>query len=259
MIKQLYFLHIPKTGGMSVLAKIKMNSTIVPFVGFGDSTKEQFKSSNFIVGHFGKTPITENPNISVACIVRDPIERSISNFIHSYNVAPQNIKNNERYRELDTIVDKLKYYLFQDPYYSTVQNLQSRSILNNMTDKAFENLFKKENLNVIEKNNNLWYLENNPYVLEDVIALLDSFEIVETIENHKIFYNKIKEWFLHNLNIEFNDVDFPNFPSTLIDEDLNEHTTQSLINSLTEQEKQNILDNNSIDLALYNYVKSKNE
>jgi hypothetical protein len=113
MTKQLYFLHIPKTGGMNIVAKIRLNSTLDPFIGFNDSTIEEFSSSNFIVGHFGKTPITKNKDISVACILRNPIERSISNFIHSYNVAPQNVKDNDTYKTIEKIEDKLRYYLFK--------------------------------------------------------------------------------------------------------------------------------------------------
>jgi hypothetical protein len=128
-----------------------------------------------------------------------------------------------------------------------------------MKNEAFDNLFKKEDLNVIEKNNNLWYLKNEEYTIEDVISVIDSFDIIETIDRHEIFYNKIKQWFLDNLNIEFSNLELPNLPSKLIDEDLNEHTTASLINCLTEEEKQRILDNNQIDLLIYNYVKSKNE
>jgi hypothetical protein len=259
MTSRLYFLHIPKTGGMNILGKIKVNSTIVPFVGSSDSATEQFTSSNFIAGHFGKTPITKNPDISVACIVREPIQRSVSNFIHSYTNAPQNVKDNEAYTTLDTMLDKLRYYLFQDPYYSTVKNIQSKSIFNNMTNEAFDNLFKSEGRNIIEKNNNIWYLEDSPFVLEDVINMIDSFDIVETTDNHEIFYNKIKDWFLHNLDVEFNNIDFPNIPSELVDENSNNYTTQSLIDLLTETEKQKILDDNSIDFALYNYIKSKNE
>jgi hypothetical protein len=128
-----------------------------------------------------------------------------------------------------------------------------------MTNEAFDNLFKSEDRNIIEKNNNIWYLEDSPFVLEDVINMIDSFDIVETTDNHEIFYNKIKDWFLHNLDVEFNNIDFPNIPSELVDENSNNYTTQSLIDLLTETEKQKILDDNSIDFALYNYIKSKNE
>jgi len=259
MTSRLYFLHIPKTGGINIIGKIKVNSAIVPLVGFSDSSTEEFNSSSFIAGHFGRTPITKNSDISVACIVRDPIQRSVSNFIHSYIAAPQNVKDNEAYKAIDTMLDKLRYYLFQDPYYSTVKNIQSKSIFNNMTNKAFENLFKNKDFNIIEKNNNIWYLEDNVFVLEDVINIIDSFDIVGTTDNHEMFYNKIKDWFLHNLDVEFNNIDYPNIPSEIIDKNSNRHTTQSLIDLLTETEKQKILDDNSIDFALYNYIKSKNE
>jgi hypothetical protein len=258
MTSRLYFLHIPKTGGINILGKIKINSGVSPFVGFSDSSTEQFNSSSFIAGHFGKTPITKNPDISVACLVREPIQRSVSNFIHSYITAPQNVKDNEAYKTIDTVLDKLRYYLFQDPYYSTVKNIQSRSIFNNMTNEAFENLFKNEDINIVEKNNNIWYLEDNDFVLEDIINMIDSFDIVETTDNHEMFYNKIKDWFLHNLGVEFSNIYFSNIPSELVDESSNKYTTQSLIDLLTETEKQKILDDNSIDFALYNYIKSKN-
>jgi hypothetical protein len=76
-MKQLYFLHIPKTAGRFVkeniaseLSKNNINSyTNTHFPHDVDLTRQVY-----IAGHFGTYPIETIDNIDVACIVRNPID-----------------------------------------------------------------------------------------------------------------------------------------------------------------------------------------
>jgi hypothetical protein len=258
MNKQLYFLHIPKVGGINISTSVIFNKNISFYDTSNEKTIENFYSAQYLYGHMGKTPIEKIPGISVACLFRDPLERFVSNFIHSYNTYNDKIFKNKAYSNIENIEDKLKYYLFEDLYYSTVTNFQSRTIFNIMTEDAFENMFKKFNdLNYknIEKENNLWYLCNNSFSFEDIKNIVDSFEITGTTDNHDDFFEKISKWFLDNYNQTI--INNPNEVSFIIDKHI-KHTTKSLLESLTENEKETFKSRHSIDFELYNYIKNSN-
>jgi hypothetical protein len=259
MTKRLYFLHIPKVGGMNISSSIISNQNISFFDSSNTKTLEDFYSSQYVYGHMGRTPIKKDPTISVACLFRDPLARFVSNFIHTYNYISDKIAENEEYVKIEKIEDKLRYYLFEDLHFSTVTNFQSRSIFNTMKDDAFENMFKKlddPEYKTIDKTNNLWRLSDEEFSFEDIKKLVDSFEIVGTTEDHDGFFEKISKWFLDNYNetISAN----PNILSFLIDEQSNKHTTYSLLNLLSEEEKERFRNIHEIDFKLYDYIKTKN-
>jgi len=259
MNKRLYFLHIPKTGGINISTSVFLNKNISFFNTSNIKTLEDFYSSKYIYGHMGKTPIEKNPGIDVACLFRNPLERSVSHFIHTYNYSYSKIVENKNYINIKTIEDKLKYYLFEDSYFATVANFQSKSIFNIMKNEVFENMFKKPDnpeYEIITKTNILWYLLDQEFSFEDVKNIVDYFKIIGTTENYGSFFEKINNWFLDNYNEEIFTI--TNISSVLIDEELTEHTTLSLLNSLTEDEKEKFKNINELDYKLYDYIKNKN-
>jgi hypothetical protein len=259
MQKRLYFLHIPKVGGMNVLSSIFLNKNISVYNTSNVYTIEDFYSAQFLCGHMGITPIKKNPNLSVACLLRDPLKRFISNFIHSNNVSNSNLNQNKEYAKIKNIEDKLRYYLFEDSFYSTVNNFQSRSIFNEMKEDAFNNMFKKstdKEYKKIEKKDNLWYLYDKTFSFKDIKNIVDSFDIIGTTENHDQFFKNLSQWFLYNYKETI--LKNNNFPSKIKNNQNQQHTTESLFNMLNKNEKDKFESMHSIDFELYRYVTDKN-
>jgi hypothetical protein len=259
MQKRLYFLHIPKVGGMNISSSVVLNKNISIYNTSNIYTVEDFYSAQYVYGHMGITPIKKDPNLSVACILRDPLKRFISNFIHSNNVSNSNLNQNKEYAKIKNIEDKLRYYLFEDSFYSTVNNFQSRSIFNEMKEDAFDNMFKKNSekeYEQIEKKDNLWYLSNKTFCFEDIKNIVDSFDIIGTTENHDKFFENFSQWFLYNCNERI--LKNNNFPSKIKNNQGYEYTTESLFNMLNKNEKDKFESMHSIDFELYRYVTDKN-
>lgn len=99
MKNTIYFLHIPKTSGRSILdtlddamCEVEENYKLIPesSLNIDITCKEKFDTllrnyqkdvnKNFIRGHYAASPYLYIENISGYSVVRDPIERLISCF-----------------------------------------------------------------------------------------------------------------------------------------------------------------------------------
>lgn len=72
-----------------------------------------------------------------------------------------------------------------------------------------------------------------------------------------MFCYNIKRWFLENHNIEINFDTSQKVNVGLSDFDDQKLSSDYFLNLLTENEKDRILELNSIDLQIYNFVKNK--
>ena len=84
--KSLYFLHIPKTGGLSMqlFQDILTANQVTHFPNRYDKKNRNFTNFSdykFISWHFGTTPLQFSiPGLETAVLLREPLERVISNF-----------------------------------------------------------------------------------------------------------------------------------------------------------------------------------
>lgn len=255
-MKQLYFLHIPKTGGMFLNRNIIQNKQIKSFLKFNNNNfLEDFKQSNYISGQWGITPIEINPNIDIACLFRDPLKRSVSMFIQAHK--GDRLIINKEYSKIKKVEDRLRYFLFHDEYFTNANNLQAKSILNPLNKKYFNLILNNfdEQCFIEIKNKNGWWLEDKDISLEMAKNQIDKFNIVGTTDNYNVFFKKIQKWYHDNYNIKIKDPEL-NLEGNVI-YDNKKYNTNSLIDLLTEKEKNIVLDNNNIDLEIYKYAKSK--
>ena len=98
-MNQLYFLHIPKTAGSFINYSISEELNKHNILNYSHEVLSNFPhnidfdNTSFLGGHFAASPLAFNPNFYVACILRDPLERSISYFNFVYHIYTKKYKD----------------------------------------------------------------------------------------------------------------------------------------------------------------------
>lgn len=262
-LKQLYFLHIPKTAGKYVSENIKRSldaNDISYYISTHHPNNNNFTKKVYTSIHAGTYPIDMVPNIDVATIIRNPVEARVSYFNFIYNRA---LFNRKEYSDIDTPIDKLRYYLFEDPNFELHNNYQSRFICNSADSRSFRPLdFYKthyeELMNPFLKKGEAftWFIDNANTSKENALKAIKSFKIVNSLDRIDLFEKNINNWFNINYNI---DIKFDK--SKVVNAGVfsygneKEITTKHLISLLSQSEIDLILKNNDIDYFIYNYVK----
>ena len=262
-IKQLYFLHIPKTAGSFISGNIQnsINNDLLCYVGPISSNSNEFlKSKIYISAHAGTYPVELLEDVFVATLIRDPISARASYFNFIY---PRSLYDRNEYKNLPSNRERFLYYLFEDKNFLIHNNYQSRFICNSSDPKSWDPEFfyakhrSAMTSHVYEGKGFDWFVGNENTSIDNAIHNIDSFEIVNTVDNIEVFCGKIKNWFMLNHNIEVN-FDFNNKintgPSKLNEEPV---SSEYFVNLLTQDEKDRVLELNNIDLEVYNFVKNK--
>jgi hypothetical protein len=267
--KRLYFLHIPKTAGKSVGYEIgnelKKNN-VSHYISTHYPNDSDLSKEIYFSGHFGTYPIEKFPDISVSCLVRNPIEARVSYFNFIYG---RNDLDVPKYNDITGYINKLKYYLFEDEDFFVHNNYQSRYICNPTDEIVFaDRSFWEKNEDAIYDSYNFskgkgfnWFVKNDNTSIENATKMISSFDIVNTVESIDAHYNLLSKWFLDNhgvkLNLNYNNI--VNASNTFFKGSL--WTTKKLVDMLTDKEKEKILENNYIDYHVYSMVKDmeKNE
>jgi len=277
-MKTLYMLHIPKTGGLAVRTIARLlnlkNILSYPYSPFGIYDYKKFA---YIHGHFGIKPLTEYPEIESACLIREPLDRVVSNFI--WLLMNNELQEKEPYKNLNSIYEKMCYYLLEDSDYSK-NNLVTRFLSSQIDDDSF----RINNVSVYREDGSLielnraemykdyykdWFLEDSTS-LEIAKSTVDKITILGITEKHSEFTDKVFQWILDNHKVDIKqeyldinaeimaktDAPYVNF-SSYTDSDGTTYTTQSLKALLTQDDIDRIYANNSLDLELYNYAKAK--
>ena len=259
--KQLYFLHIPKTAGKFISNNIKnsINNDALSYISTDYPNNNEFlKSKIYISAHAGRYPIDYLENPDVATLVREPTIARASYFNFIY---PRYLTRIPEYKNLSSNRDKFLYYLFEDKNFLIHNNYQSRFICNSADARTWdpESFYKKGILmNKYRKGNGFdWFIGNEQTSLSNALDSIDKFQIVNTVDNIGVFCGKIKNWFMlnHNIKINFDLGTKINVGPT----ELNSQKVSSeyFMDLLTQGEKDRLLELNSIDLAVYNFVKNK--
>lgn len=227
-----------------------------------ENDKEFLKSKIYISTHAGTYPIEEVPGIDVATLVREPIAARASYFNFIY---PLFLKDRFEYKRIVSHKEKFLYYLFEDKNFLVHNNYQSRFICNPSDPRSWElESFIKTDRELMMKKyyggkGFDWFVGNEKTSLDNAIENINSFQIVNTIENIELFCDKIKDWFLvnHSIKIKFDlNTKINQGPSELNKEEVSSEYFVSLLNN---KEKDRVLELNSIDLEVYNFVKNKED
>ena len=264
-MKQLYFLHIPKTAGKFVGACVKKaleNTDKRFYISTHYPNDFDISNKSYISGHFGTYPIDKVPSIDVACILRNPIDARISYFNFIYK---DQLINRPEYLAIDSYLDKLKFYLFEDKNYLMHNNYQARFICNSADARSFnaKGFYEEYGKDLIASTGFdkgkafTWFVNNENTSLEYAIKQIDSFKIVHTTERLDWFMAKLNNWFNknHEISIEYDLSILVNDSSTVVDGI--SYTTNVLKSMLSEEDKDRVLKLNDIDYSLYCKVRSR--
>ena len=273
--RTLYFLHIPKCGGMDVNKHIFYPAQVygIPFYPSPDYVGPvDLNNFAYIAKHLGTYPIGKIQNLDIACLFRDPVDRSISNF--AWLFMTNRITTDSEYNSFTNIKDMLTHYLFNDIKYFTHRNLQCRFICNEMSELVYRHELNKEDLTKkeLEKFNKekerlmqknpveRWFLDDENSSVDFAKSQIDSFDIIDTINHHDRFVSKIYKWFEENYSIDLGK--YQNsysgiFNESLVSFDGNQYKTPDLKSMLSQEELDQILENNLMDKEIFDYVSEK--
>jgi hypothetical protein len=259
-MKQLYFLHIPKTAGQFITEAIRValeNNNIKDYFIYNGAfvSEEKLKTCVYIGSHFGTYPIDIIPEIDTVTVLRDPVERSVSQFNFLYEQRYKDL-----YKEIDGYIARLRFYLFEDENVTGMRNYQARFLCNAADSRRFKS---EENFKLVLEESiapfglgfpNTWFVGNELTSLNLAKSKLDNMSIVGTSDNLDPVLEKIKVWFLENYDVEIEYLQ-DRINSSSITEDGVEYTTEDCVGMLTEEEKNTLKQLNSIDQELYEYAK----
>jgi uncharacterized protein YneR len=261
-MKQLYFLHIPKTAGKFLSASIEKsipeNKKTLYISTHFPNNKEFLKDKIYISAHAGMYIPETIENIDVATIVRNPINARASYFNFIYHMY---LDKRKEYLDLNTMREKFLYYLFEDNNFLSHNNYQSRFLCNSSNPKSWDRkeYFKSSN-ELLKKYYDGqgfdWFVGDEKTSLDLAISNISKFKIKNTVDRMDLFLKNISEWFLdnHNLAIKFNKDDKINESVSTFKGD--SYSSKDLIEMLSKDDIEKILKLNSIDYAVYNFVKA---
>lgn len=221
-------IHIPRCSGIYIKSHIvnDLKSKKIPYfaTNHGEIYPDTFNNKRFISGHFGLTPLKYRDDLINICLVRDPIDRFISNFVYMH----KGFKGAHLDAQLEKWLENEKQF-----------NLQAKSLSKNLN----ENLYNSLN-HGFDRAKNGWCLEEGKIDMNAVKNFIDNIELIDTIDNH----NK----FIDNLNkLLFKTFGFYSFSNR---NSINENFK---ILPVSKHIRKKIEELNNLDMEVYDYVKSK--
>ena len=235
--KKLVFVHTPKCGGTYV-------RSILSHLGIQNK---------------GHSHYTQNDKISFT-VIRNPVEARASYFNFIYHMY---LDTRKEYNNIPTMREKFLYYLFEDKNFLIHNNYQSRFLCNPSDARSWDrkSFFEIHSSEMFKKYQDGaafdWFVGDDNTSLDLAINNISNFEIKNTVDRLDLFLKSISEWFLlnHGLQIKFNQNEKTN--ESLSSYNGVDYSSKDLIDLLTEEEISRILYLNSIDYAVYNFVKEQ--
>lgn len=255
-MKNIYFLHIPKTAGTFI------NSTIVKELNKNNITNYasnsrnfphiiDFKNTQYISGHFGTYPITQSSYIDFFTMLRNPLDLSVSYFNFLYNNKYDSI-----YSNVIGYKNKLIKYLFHDNNTKIYNNIQSRFLSNSAKNYIFypNNKSREDIEKDISSENFMWFVDDENTSFENAVKTINSCSFIGSVENIEDFCIKLKQYFLLNLEIDINFDTNKKINSSVAVDGLNTYSTNDAIGMLSKDDIEMFVSNNKIDYMVYSYA-----
>jgi hypothetical protein len=262
MTKQLYVLHSPRTGGNFIKESVSpvLDANSLSYYTRDGYTPHTVNLSEqvFLAGHWGTYPITVNPDIDVVSVVRNPVEVRASIFVYLYDRV---FSKRSDYTKFESITDKFKHYVFDDPNFEIHKNMQARFICNPADSMIFDAELFTQNKYKLQAVKDLatskafsWFVGNENTSLENAMSNLSSFYSVHKYDNLNLTCQDISAWFNENYNVN---ITFD--MSKVINEGSSElpsgpSSTADILDALSSDEIARIESFDNIDKAIYDQV-----
>lgn len=220
-------IHIPRCSGIYIKTHIVNDLKVRGIEYFASNHSEifpyKFENKKFISGHFGLTPLKYRKDLINICLVRDPVDRYISNFIYMHS----GFKGAHLESKLDEWMENKDQY-----------NLQAKSLSKNIDENLYNSL-DHGTFRALKG----WCFEQGDININEVKSFIDSIHLIDTVENHHSFISK-----LSNLC-----QDVYGFNSFSNRNAINENYAKISISNSTRSKIEEL---NSLDMEVYEYVKA---
>lgn len=227
MKQSIYYLHIPRTSGVLIREVVKTKKPLANILAGHKTiiTEDVIKNAEYIIGHYGLTPIRENSKTFT--ILRNPDERLFSylKYIwkHFYNYL--------------SVEDAITFFLTDSNFKKNISNQQSKFL----TGRLDTNLYNSKLKDLKDMVYSGWCLYEYKEDLESVIKSI-------TENNINILFYEDEN--LYNSAFSLLSIDFP-------DINLNNKVNSSLefSDELYDKFKDTIHSLNLVDWQVYEHFK----
>jgi len=265
--KTLYMLHIPKTGGMSVQllaqALLEQELPVYPHL----PGRPAYTDYAYLQGHFGTQPLDRHPEIELATVVRDPVERAVSTFM--WSARRERLTGRDGYEGSRPLADRLRYFLFEDEAHQDNHNLATRFLCNPSAKTSFHDVSEADARAVSQMQPSTWYVTNDRSSLDEARRRLDSAAVLGVTEDLDRFMDGVLSWFECSYGLDLREaysdlltrvesasgsrrVNRGLYP----DETGVERSTAWLLSQLTPEETARLREMNAADVAVHEHARS---
>jgi len=232
--KSFYFLHIPKTSGMSIKVpllhafnKRRAYSNFIQYINDDEMIK-----CDFISGHFALYPIelfkTFNQELLTYTILREPTERFLSNYL---------------YKKDNPTIDDLEFHM-NDFKQNNIQHKHLTCTLNIKDITVNYNLLCENKITLDEYRAQTLFYHNLVKVYNNIDDALQNINYIEILENEKD---------LSKLNSVISEKFGVSVPTTKPLQNVGEN--KNFINKIPKSIMNKIKENQNLDYELYEKVK----
>ena len=208
----LYFNHIPRTGGttLSILLKNAFisNKKNVYEKSMPILNKQEISGYDLVIGHMGTYPNTILDNVDSVSIIRNPVDRLLSFYIHGSSW----FSKTDQYKDQEKFEENLKFWLFEDQSNNTISNLQSKMISNPVNIELINNLNKKAQSGLIdigeyvqETQTIIWGVENSNPDINILNKKISELDVIGTTENFDLLKDRLSSFLIDSYGIMLRD------------------------------------------------------
>jgi hypothetical protein len=220
-------IHIPRCSGIYIKTHIINDLKVKKIPYFASNHREifpdTFNDKKFISGHFGLTALKYRNDLINVGLVRDPVDRFLSNFIYLHT----SFKGAHLEAQLEKWIENPLQH-----------NLQAKSLSKSLDESLYNSLDHGSS-----RAYNGWCFEQGTINIQETKDFIDSMALIDTVDNHSSFVAKLND-------LCYQTYGFYSFSNKNA---INENYQNISISDIIKSRIQEL---NSLDMEIYDYVKT---